>query len=266
MLVAILATFASLDPQKKAGDVVAVIVMILLMVFPAVTILLGRDAKKRYRLLKKSAEAKVVDVFAVPASPPDLLEDADDEIPLVSSDLVLVPDTGLILSNLFLNDQKLFTADATSAATPRRSAINPAATPARVALFNGKVRQERALSPDELRDLERVTMQLTKVPWWSWFLFAYLVVGAFSYFFNPHTVLNAARSMAFSIYDIVFIVGTVQKIRLKGRLKLDRANGLLLLFEEDGRPLEVLASSGLTWTENGEPATFRKVGAGLSEV
>lgn len=266
MLIALLATFASIAPQNKVGDASTVIVMILLMVFPAVTLLLGNDAKKRYRLLRQSAEAKVVDIFAEPAPHSELFEDENDEIPLVNSELVVVPETGLVLSNLFLNDRKLFTADSTTVANPRQASVTGPVTPARVALLNGQVRKERALSPDELRDLEGVTKQLTQVPWWSWFLFAYLLVGALSFFFNPQTGLNSARSLAFLVYDIVFVVNVVKKVRLKGQLKLDRTNGLLLLFEEDGCLFEVLASSGLRWTENGDPAPYRKVGAGLSEV
>jgi hypothetical protein len=87
------------------------------------------------------------------------------------------------------------------------------------------------------------------------------ILTAFDLVFLVRGHMQGFRLFAFGLVLVVTIISTLklwQGFRLKAQVLYDLDIGTLLFDHSDGEHVEHLPTSSLLWTENGEPAEWRR--------
>jgi len=240
---------------------ITMIGMIAMISIPAVAVVVAQDAKRRYRLLRASIGSRFVDEFEGNAEPDEM--DLDIPPRLTQELVIRIPETGLILNVLRSGSTKLLTADESFVAERPIDSPIAALLPGRVELKSDFAFSSRALTAEELRDVNRMMDLYTKVKWWQYAIFAYFTAGLVLSLF-PHTKsVGYVRIVFYAAYDVFFVFDAFRRLRLRSRFKSDCKAGIVLKVEHG---LEVLPSTGYAWTVDGLPSKDRRTSGEVRQV
>ena len=257
--------------------------MVGMLIAPSWAILMVRDAKRRYRLVKASTEANVVDVYIWPK-----WQDHDPYFPIdlegvaeFQGELMRIPETGLLLNGLMMAKPKFIQANADSVApqpmpppqiappripiapielTSGRSALEDAPQPDMEIPPMGIV-GERMLSAPEIEELKMFMHRISSPKWWAYALAIYLTVGSLAFFWIPHSLFNVIRSAVHFTGLVGILIYLVRAYRDRKNFRLDLIQGVVEEFIYQEHKLEMLPNTGYVWTSGGLPSHHRRFGA-----